>query len=131
MSYSLALILCLCLSSCCSTICSKPIAPVTYKNYNFFNDGRSPDLTEFNKTIDMAIKGNDPALTEILTWANLTDEKESRNYGEFLLKLQSMVGQKRFVKAFENLSPENQGIVKGIVTTHHNLEKFTRPLDKI
>jgi len=112
-------------------MCPKPFAPVTYKNYNFFNDGRSPNLTEFNKTVDMAIKGNDLALTEILTWANLTNEKESRNYTEFLLKLQGIIGQERFVKAFENLSPENQGIVKGIITTHHNLERFTKILNKI
>jgi hypothetical protein len=131
MPYFLALTLCLCLSSCCSTKCLKPFAPVTYKDYNFFNDGRSPDLTEFNKTVEMAIKGNNGALTEVLTWASLTDGEGSINYANFLLKLQDMVGQERFVKAFDNLPPENQGIVKSIITTHHNLEKFTSNLDKI
>jgi hypothetical protein len=131
MQYILALTLCLCLSSCCSTKCITPITPITYNNYNFFNDGRSPDLTEFNKTVDAAIKGDNNALTEVLLWANLTDEEGSINYAEFLLKIQSIVGQERFVKAFNKLPPEIQGIVKSIMTTHHNLEKFTSNLDKI
>ena len=131
MPYFLALTLCLCLSSCCSTKCPTPFSPITYRDYNFFNDGRSPDLTEFNKAVDVAIKGNDGALIEILSWANLTEGEGSIDYAQFLLKLQATVGQERFVKAFDKLCPENQGIVKSIITTHHNLEKFTSNLDKI
>lgn len=131
MPYFLAISLCLCLSSCCSIKPPTPYFPISYEDYNFFNDGRAPELTNFNQTVGMAIKGKDEALLEVLSWASLTDEEGSKDYAQFLLKLQEIVGQKRFVSAFNKLSPEEQGIVKSIITTHPNLEKFTSNLDKI
>lgn len=131
MPYFLAIALCLCLSSCCSIKCSSIYSQLPYDDYNFFNDGRAPELKEFNATTDKALKGDNDALTQMLSWTSLTDEEGSKAYAHFLLKLQKRVGEERFVNAFNTLPPEEQGIVKSIITTHPNLEKFTSNLDKI
>lgn len=131
MPYFLALTLCLCLSSCCSIKPTTPYFPISYEDYNFFNDGRAPELKEFNNITDKALKGDNDALAQTLSWAAITEGEGSKDYAHFLLKLQEKVGEERFVHAFNRLSPEEQGIVKSIITTHPNLEKFTSNLDKI
>jgi hypothetical protein len=120
MPYFLAILTCFCLSSCCS-ITSRPSTTfykqVPYEKYNFFNDGRSPDHQEFNQTLKKAIDGSNKALTQILSWAALTSGKESTNYALFLKRLQKNIGEPRFIKAFDSLHQEDQGIVKTLLYT--------------
>jgi hypothetical protein len=110
MNYFLALLSSLCLFGCCSINCATPseLAPYKESNYNFFNDGRSPNLKEFNQTLENAQSGNDQSLTTILSWASLTDGEGSLAYGNFLLKLQKIVGEKRMIAALESLNDPEQ-----------------------
>jgi hypothetical protein len=131
MTYFIAVSTAIVLTGCCAVKCPTSPLAITYKeaNYDFFVDGRSPDLKEFNDTTKKAVEGNNPELIRILAWASLTDGEGSLDYAEYLLKLQRLVGEKRFIEAFENLPPEEQGIVKSLITTNRKLEKFTKTLD--
>jgi len=126
MTYFIAITAALSLMGCC-TVNQKTSSPtITYKekNYNFFTDGRSPSLEEFNNTAEEAAQGNNQALTQLLAWTSLTEGEGSISYANFLLTIQETVGEKRFIHAFEDLTPEDQGTVKSLITTSRKLENF-------
>jgi hypothetical protein len=86
-------------------------------NYNFFNDGRSPNLEEFNNTLENALAGNDKSLARILSWASLTIGEGNIAYGKFLYSLQKVVGENRIINAYDRLSPPEQESVKHTMLT--------------
>jgi hypothetical protein len=130
MNYVLVLISSLCLLGCCSpgSITSYCLVPYEESNYNFFEDGRGPTLEEFNKTLKNAINNNDRDLSNILSWASLTSNGGTLAYGEFLLKLQNVVGEKRIIHCIDSLPKENQENIRYTLLTTYHLKKFVSKL---